>query len=132
MAKKEVLNPETINIEVDLTPDEKIEKGLALVEKMIDIHNLKAESKEVAKGYKERIGGLDDEKRKIADTIFKGTEYRLFESVKERDDENQQYIFLEVVDGKRTDNILKSVPYESKDFQYPIPDPEETETENQP
>ena len=56
-----------------------------------------------------------------------GKEHRLLESVKERDDDLKQYMYLEVVNGKKTDNVLKVVPYSAEDYQLPIP-----EGENEP
>ena len=41
-----------INVEVDLSDQEKIEKGLSLVDKLIEIHEEQIEAKETAKKYK--------------------------------------------------------------------------------
>lgn len=124
--KKETESPELktifVNVEVELSDQEKIDKGLELVDKLIEIHEVEVEAKETAKDYKNRIGGLLEDKEKIARVIHEGKENRFLESVKERDDDLKQFLFLEVVEGKKTSNVLKSDPYGAGDYQLPIPE----------
>ncbi len=126
-AKTPELNTLKINVEVALTDQEKIDKGIELVDKLVEIHDVQTEAKDTAKSYKDRIGGLEDEKDGIAQIMRAGKEHRLLEAVKERDDDLFQYMYLEVVDGKKTDNVLKVEPYTAEDHQLPIPEGE-TET----
>lgn len=116
------LNTIMINVEVELSDQEKIDKGLELVDKLVEIHDVETEAKETAKDYKNQVGGLLEDKDKIAQVITAGKEHRLLEAVKERDDDIKQYNYLEVIDGKKTDNVLKFEPYSAEDYQLPIPE----------